>query len=97
MHLRARLGALIIGSGAVAASAEQLRLVGVTDPAAPGLVVAVADLWPDVTAEFCPPVEPVASHQRRGDWVLDTASHRGTPRKFWYSSGSEAQNFLLVS
>jgi len=68
------------------AAADTFRLVGVTDPAAPGLVIAVADLMPAITADFCPTVEQpavAAARQRQGDWVLDSAMHRGVLRKFW--------------
>ena len=77
---------LLALSNCFEAAAGSFSLVGVTDPAAPGLVVVVADLLPAITAEFCPTVEQpadAATRQRQGEWVLDSAIHRGVPRKFW--------------
>ena len=66
-------------------------LAAVSDPADPGLVIAVSEMHPLLAQRVCPvvPASPDdVGREQRGDWMLDSAVHRGAPRKFWYNANT---------
>jgi len=86
---------LLLGLARIATSFT--HLAGVSPLEADGLVIVVAELSIELSKKVCTKnvSSPSSSYdepprEQRGDWVLDlgAASHRGSPRPFWYNEAT---------